>query len=147
MDALELAIKQVIETSTIKIADIVKSEHPLILSRLAKNIFDSVGQTHDRKWQSNAPSTIRKKKFDKRNFETGELMNTLMEVGFLEDDNYMENLPTPQRGSSYGYKAANAVNSPENRFDDIGRTESDERYIGEQLAVKIGESFKEINNG
>ncbi len=84
---------------------------------------------------------------DKRNFETGQLMNTLMEVGFLEDDNYMDNLPTPPRGSSYGYKAANAEKSPANRFDDIGRTDSDERYIGEQLAVKIGESFKEINNG
>lgn len=152
MDELSQAINTIIDNSVSKINEIVKKEHPKILAKLAKEIFESVGQSHGREWQPNTSATVngfyskspsgisfhvKGKGFNRRNYETGQLMNTLTEVGFLEDDNYMENLPTAPRGNSYGYKAANSINSFQNRFDDIGRTPDDEEYISNQLAEAI----------
>lgn len=134
MEALQNAIKKLIEDTANEVAEIVQEEHPKILAGLAKEIFDSVGQAHGRNWESNKPSTIKKKKFDRRNYETGELMRTLTTPGELENDNYIDALPTK-------YQYANKVNSPNNKFDDIGRTDEDDAYISDKLAEKITARF------
>ncbi len=156
MDPIAEAVKKVIDQTSQKILEIVKKEHPLILAELARDIFQSSGQSHGRNWQPNSEATVegfygtsssgkkikvKGKGFNRRNYETGQLMETLMEPGFLEEDNYIENLPSPKRGSSYGYQAANDFNAPQNRFDDIGKTAQDQEYIEEQLEQKITEGL------
>lgn len=156
MDPIAEAVQRIIDQTSQKILEIVKTQHPLILAELARDIFQSSGQSHGRNWQPNSEATVegfyktssggkkikvKGKGFNRRNYESGQLMETLMSPGFLEDDNYMENLPSPTRGSSYGYQAANDINSFQNRFDDIGKTEQDKEYIEEQLELKITEGL------
>lgn len=141
MATLEDAIKKIVENASNQIVDVIKTEHPKILATLAKEIFDSKGTTHGRQWESNKSSTVRIKGFDHRNYETGNLEGMLTDPGFLEDDDYMSKLGMSERGGDY--TKISQIGGGVNRFDDIGKTDNDETYIGEQLAQKINARFNE----
>lgn len=121
-----------------QIITIVKTQVPEILGNLAKEIFDSKGQSHGRNWEANKPSTIARKKGSNPNIETGILEQYLTQPGILEDDNYMGYLPSPPNDSQNGYKFANAMRP----FNDIGRTPEDEEWIERQLEQKLQSQLK-----
>ncbi len=141
-----------IQESITKIDEIIEKEYPLILATLAREIFESKGQSHGRHWEPNTESTKKRKGSDYPNIETGQLEDYLTTPGFLEDDNYMANLPTPQRtGKAKGgmnhqknysntnnYEYANALRP----FDDIGKTADDEEFIERQLEIAITAQYK-----
>lgn len=136
LEELTDAINVQIEDMNNKIDRIVQLQYPILLSQLAKEIFDSKGKTHGRNWDGNKPSTIKRKGFDHRNVETGLLETTLEQPGFLVDDDYMFHLPDAK--GNHGYKFANSY-AP---FDDIGRTSNDEDWINTRLAEEIQNDFK-----
>jgi len=143
MATLEEAIQEIINNTNNKVIQIIQEEHPKVLADLAKDIFQSEGQVDGRNWQSNKSSTAKRKGFNQRNYETGDLYNMLTEPGFLENDNYMMNLPSPKRGNSYGYQAANDINNGANRFDDIGQIQKDKELIDKALEKVIVDKLKE----
>lgn len=143
---LEQLIKNSLAQASEIVVSTIKKEHPKLLAELAGEIFTSKGQSHGRHWNQNKASTTRRKGFDHRNVESGQLFDTLTTPGFLEQEDYMQKLPRPRRGSSYGYLAANELNNHENRFDDIGHTQEDEIWIEDQLGIKIQAALTELSN-
>jgi hypothetical protein len=121
-----------------QVSDIAKVQMPELLGKLAKEIFDSKGQSHGRHWNPNKPSTVARKKSSNPNIETGVLEQYLTQPGILEDDNYMSYLPAPANDSQNGYKFANAMRP----FDDIGRTPEDEEWLEQQLEIKLQSQLK-----
>ena len=138
MSLINDLVKNIVDQSVVKIDQIVANSLPKHLSELAQDIFDSSGKTHGRDWSSNKPSTIKKKGFNKRNVEEGQLEMTLIEEGFLLDSNYMDNLPIPSNGDPDGYLWANEYG----RFDDIGRTQDDKKWIKEKLIKDIVNGYR-----
>lgn len=127
-----------IDESMKKIDSIIQSQYPKILAELAEDIFASGGKTHGRNWAENKPSTIKKKGGNSPNIESGQLEDWLSTEGNIVDDDYMTRLPSPlDDWGGEGYLAANALR----KFDDIGRTSDDEKYIEEQLTEKIQEQL------
>jgi hypothetical protein len=130
---LNQQIDAIISHSISVINEVVKRTLPHDLSNLAQDIFDSKGTTHGRMWESNAPSTKKRKGFDHRNVETGALEDALTTDGFLMDDNYMDELGQINER----YLFANDL-AP---FDDIGRTKDDKEWLREQLIRNIQSVF------
>lgn len=139
MNELESVIAQLVNDQSAKIITIIQEEHPKILANLSTDIFETKGQIDGRNWQDNTFYTAKRKGKNHRNVETGTLEEMFATPGFLEDDNYMENIPSPSRGSSYGYQAANDINDGANRFDNIGRTEADLEIIDRGLETVIAQ--------
>jgi hypothetical protein len=131
----EPQVDRIIGSLTALIEDTAKDTLPKILSQLAKEIFDSKGTTHGRQWDENSPSTARAKGKNHRNVDTGLLQDTLEQPGFLLDDDYMERLPQTYPDRNYKY-----ANYSPNKFDDIGRTNDDEKYIEAQIEVALQEA-------
>lgn len=128
-----------IQESMQQVTKIAEEQFPIQLAKLAREIFDSAGTTHGRNWTSNRPSTVKKKGFDHRNTETGELGDYLSTPGVLLDDDFMENLPvSPRSKSSNGYLYAN----DDGKFEDIGQTEDDLEFVAEQMARQIAQNYR-----
>lgn len=124
-----------IQESMQKVTEIIESEYPKLLSKIAEEIFASGGKSHGRNWEDNKKSTIKRKGGNSPNIETGQLENWLTSEGNLLEDDYMTKLPTPKR-SQWGennYTYANQLR----KFDDIGRTQDDEEYIEQKLIEKL----------
>jgi hypothetical protein len=121
-----------------EVSDIIKVQMPELLGKLAKEIFNSKGQSHGRHWTPNKPSTVARKKSSNPNIETGQLEQYLTQPGILEDDNYMHYLPTSPNGRTHGYKYANAMRP----FDDIGKTSEDEEWLERQFELKLQSQLK-----
>lgn len=131
MDQINLLIS---DTITI-IDEVINRTYPRDLSILAEEIFDSKGTTHGRMWESNAPSTRKRKGFDHRNVDTGALEEALTTDGFLMNDNYMDELGAINEGYLYASDLA--------PFDDIGRTKEDKSWIREQIIKDLRHVFNQ----
>ena len=138
MDELNTEVMNDINKIITQVDGIVVKYIPIELSKLAQEIFDSKGKSHGRSWDTNTVSTAKRKGFNKRNVESGQLEDTLIGEGFLLDDDYMNNLPTPDSGDSNGYFYANS----RARFDDIGRTDDDDTWLKDQLIKDIINELK-----
>lgn len=124
-----------IQDSINKINEIINEEYPKILSNIAEDIFATGGKSHGRNWKENTASTIKKKGGNSPNIETGQLENWLTTDNNLLNDDYMSKLPTP-KNSMWGendYLYANKLR----KFDDIGRTYNDEKFIEQKLIEKL----------
>lgn len=133
MEEIEAQIMQTIE----KIKQVSKSELPEITGKLVKKVFDEPGN-NGRNWSPNKESTVKRKKSNNPNIETGLLELTLSQPGFIIEDDYMARLPVPPRSnSSDGYQYANDMRE----FDDLGRTSQDEEYIESQLEEILSNEF------
>ena len=118
-----------------KIAVMVEPTFSKELANFAKEIFDSKGTVNGRNWESNTESTAKKKGFNHRNVDTGDLQNTLTADGFLMNDDYMNELPEK-------YHFANEVGDGINRFDDIGKRESDKEILIDRTVKSVVENYK-----
>ena len=136
LDDLILASEPIIN----KIIEIIKAEHPIIVAKIAEDLFANEGDFNNRpRWKPNTASTIKKKGGNSPNIETGELENWLSTPGNADDDDYMFKLPPSKRQSrtANGYWYANELR----HFDDIGKTDKDKELIDKTLERKIGEEF------
>jgi len=139
---LTIAINDLIAQTANKIDSIAELEFPNIASQLVKDTFDTKGAATGRNWKANAPSTIKRKGFDSRNTETGLLEDALSQPGFILDDDYMGRLPSRSvnaKGHKSGgdYQFANSIDNYANRFDNLGRTANDEKYMLKRLVEVI----------
>lgn len=134
IDAIEKAVMDTVD----KIDNVAKTALPGITTQLVKKVFNGNGN-NGRNWKPNAPSTVKRKKSNDPNIETGLLELTLSQPGFIIDDAYMNQLPVPPRSNSIeGYWEANSTR----QFDNLGRTQQDEEYLEQQLEVAIANEFK-----
>jgi hypothetical protein len=129
-----------IKESMQNVDNIIQTQYPKILANLANDIFASGGKSHGRDWADNTPSTIKRKGGNSPNIESGQLEDWLSTEGNILDDDYMSRLPSSTKVGNWGdngYLYANSLR----KFDDIGRTEQDEKYIENELANKIKEQL------
>ena len=135
--------------------EIIKDNHPKILTKIAKLVFDSGGTVLGRSWSPLAEPTLRRKASlispplyrspDSINIRTGQLYELLTTDGdLLEQDNYMDSLPPTldkhysspppfEAGKDKGYDEPNASRP----FDNIGKTDEDKHYIELNLETII----------
>lgn len=134
IEDLNKQINQTIEEVN-KTAD---KELPKAAVKLVAKVFSPQGDNNGRNWKPNAPSTIKRKKLSYPNIETGQLVYTLLEEGYILDDNYMDKLPTPTRsGNPDGYAYANEMRE----FDNIGRTPQDEEFLEQQIEKVLNDKY------
>lgn len=109
----------------------------VILPEMAKQLFDSDGSFDGREgWQPNAPSTIKRKKSNKPNVDTGNLKEFMTTPDNLVSNDWLDKLSTPN-GSIDGYKYADNLR----KFSDLGETEMDADYIANRLQDLLLEQF------
>lgn len=135
IDASLKVVDDCVNEVFLKISEQIEPTYSKELAQFAKEIFDSKGTVNGRSWQSNTPSTEKRKGKNHRNVNTGELEETLTTEGFLMNDDYMDELDDK-------YHFANDVGDGANRFDDIGQRETDQEIIAERTIKKIAENYR-----
>ena len=126
---IQTQIEALIMASAKKINEVINKNHPIILAKLGEDVFANKGSFNGHSaWKPNAPSTIKRKGRDDPNIDTGFLEHKISTPGFLESENWLDNIP-----NSRGYKAADKMR----KFSDIGKTDDDEKYIEQQLEVAL----------
>lgn len=131
--AVDGCINEVFE----KIAVLVEPTYSKELANFAKEIFDTAGHANGREWLPNSEEWAEEKGFNHRNRHTGKLEEQLTTDGFLMDDDYMNNLDDADR-----YWRANNIDDRANRFDDIGKRESDQEILVERTIKSVTENYK-----
>ena len=127
-------IEELINQSVLKIDEIAKSAYPNELAKLAEEIFAGGGKSHGRNWADNTTSTQKRKGGNSPNIDTGLLEHTLTQTGFLQNDDYMDKLPTPSKSKNpQGYEFANKMRP----FDDIGKTDDDKEWVVKEVIKRI----------
>lgn len=130
---IQAQIEALIMASVKKIDEVINENHPIILAKLAEDVFANKGSFNGRSaWAPNTPSTIKRKGRDDPNYDTGFLEHKVSTPGFLESENWLDNIP-----NSSGYKAADKMR----KFSDIGKTNDDEKYIEQQIEVALKNEF------
>lgn len=137
MSFIENLTKQINQTIE-EINKTADKELPKAAVKLVAKVFSPQGDNNGRNWKPNAPSTIKRKKLSYPNIETGQLVHTLLEEGYILDDDYMEKLPTPSRSKNPdGYEEANAMRE----FDNIGRTPQDEDFLEQKIEEVLNDKY------
>lgn len=123
---------QLIQPTIDEIDVIVQTEHPKILAQMAEELFANQGNFNNRSsWADNTPSTVKRKGGNSPNIDTGFLEHSMSTAGFLENDNWLDNIIPPKKNGDYKY--ADKLR----KFSDIGKTAADLKYMDTQLEKKI----------
>lgn len=129
-------LKGTIQQSIDKIDEIVKRKHPEILAKMAEELFANEGEFNGRpRWKPNKASTVRRKGGNSPNIETGFLEHQMSTPGVLEENNWLDSIPSKR--SDTGYKHADKLR----KFSDIGQTEEDLELIDKRLEDAIRDEY------
>ena len=127
---------------------LIQESYPVLVSEIAKKVFDSGGSELGRSWGELDQYTIKRKESlisptlrkspDSKNIRSGRLYDFLTNPTNLDDESYINKLPNPpiykyttepKIESENNYLDANALRP----FDDFGKTQDDINYIESRL--------------